>query len=203
MNDFRGRLCLSILLCASVLCPVLAAQETAGKEPAKETFDPKTTTRVTLGSTSGTPGDPVVVPIYFTPAEGAQVGHLKISVTFISANLKYDKMERGIAAEMGDVAVTSDLKVSQNDKGVETSTLTLEATAPASPKKPIPAGLLAYVAMKINESGRPANITLRTTAEGSDLASNQPLKNVRAIDAEVEVLAPGTQPAVACFFFSH
>ena len=164
MKDIRVRLCMSALFCAGLLCQALAAQEPSGKAPAKDAPDPRTTTRLTLGSTSGTPGDAVVVPIYYTPAEGAQVGRLKISVNFVSANLKFDKLERGIAAEMGNVEVKSDLQVSKNDKGVETSTLLIEAAAPASPKGPIPAGLLAYVSMKINESGRPATIALRTTA---------------------------------------
>ena len=190
-----------IALCGLMLCRAAAAQEEATPKE-KEPVDPKAT-RITLGGSSGTPGTSVVVPIYFTPSEGAQAGRLKITVEFVSANLKFDKVERGIAAEMGDVDVKSDLKVGKNDKGIETSTLTIEAAAPQSPKKAIPPGLLGYIQMKISESGRPANITLRAAAEGSDLASGKPLQNLKSYDAQVEVLAPGTQPVVACFFFSH
>lgn len=198
MKNIRGNICLWGLLCAGLLCQVLAAQEESGKAPEKEPIDTKTTTRVTLGSSSGTPGTSVVVPIYFTPAEGVEVGGLKVEVVFVSANLKFDKVERGIAAEMGDVDLKDELKIGKNDKGVETSTLVVQASA----KKAIPAGLLGYITMKINETGRPANINLRASAEGKDLAS-KPVTKLRAFDAQVEVLAPGTQPAVACFFFSH
>ncbi len=200
MNHIPGRFCLWLQIGAGLLCQAAAAQEESGKAQEKEPIDTKTTTRVTLGSSSGTPGTSVVVPIYFTPAEGVQVGHLKVEVSFVSANLKFDKVERGIAAEMGDVDLKNDLKVSKNDKDVETSTLQVTAAAPE--KKTIPAGLLGYITLKINETGRPANITMRATVEGADTAS-KPLTKIRAFDAQVEVLAPGTQPAVACFFFSH
>ncbi|MBI2815675.1 MAG: hypothetical protein HYX72_01925 [Acidobacteria bacterium] len=183
-----------------LVCNTGVAQEKAEKTQEKEPIDTKTTTRVTLGSSSGTPGTSVVVPIYFTPAEGAQVGQLKVEVNFVSANLKFDKVDRGIAAEMGDVELKNELQTAKNDKGVETSTLQIQAQAP--PNKPIPAGLLGYITLKISETGRPANIGMRAAAEGADIAS-KPLTNIRAFDAQVEVLAPGTQPTVACFFFSH
>jgi hypothetical protein len=211
MTNRVALLSASSLIFVGLLClapPLRAAQETSGKPapkdaPKKEEFDPKTTTRVALGSTSGTPGDAVVVPIYVTPAEGARIGTLKIEVSFVSVNLKFDKTDRGIAAEMGDVQLVSDVKESKNDKGVDTSTLVLRATAPEAAKTPIPAGLLGYITLKISDKGRPASIALRAAAEGTEFGSSKPLANLKALDAEVEVLAPGTQPAVACFFFSH
>jgi hypothetical protein len=217
-NRFAAVLSASSLIFAGLLCAGLpwlapqlrAAQETTGKPneasqdaKKKEEFDPKTTTRVALGSTSGTPGDAVVVPIYVTPAEGARIGTLKIEVSFVSVNLKFDKTDRGIAAEMGDVQLVSEAKESKNDKGLETSTLVLRATAPEAAKTPIPAGLLGYITLKISDKGRPASIALRAAAEGTELGSSKPLANLKALDADVEVMAPGTQPAVACFFFSH
>jgi hypothetical protein len=189
-----------VIMCAAFAASGFTAQKEAAKGQGKEEIDPKTTTRITLGSSSGTPGTSVVVPIYFTPAEGVQANHVNLEVNFVSANVKLDKVERGIAAEMGDVDLKNDLKTAKNDKGVETSTLHIEAQAPD--KKPIPAGLLGYITLKISETGRPANITMRANAEASDLAS-KPISKVRGLDAQVEVLAPGTQPAVACFFFSH
>jgi hypothetical protein len=194
-----------VMLIASA-CSIALAQEGAGA-PAKpkETFDPKITTRVTLGSSSGTPGTLIVIPIYFTPAEGVNVGQLKLEVNFVSANLKFDKLERGIAAEMGNVDVKSSLKTAKNDKDLEVSTVTVEAGFPSSetPKKGIPSGLLGYLTMRIADTGRPANITLRASAEGTELGSNKPVQNLRAIDAQVEVLAPGTMPLITCFFFTH
>lgn len=187
-----------LVLCGGMLCHQAIAQSSA--KSAKGMINPKTTTRVTLGSSSGTPGTSVVVPIYFTPAEDAKVSNVTIMVNFVSANLKFAKIERGIAAEMGDVGLTSDLKTGKNAKGVATSTLTVKATAPAS--KNIPSGLLGYITLNISKTGRPAKITLRASATGTDMAS-KPLKDLRTFNAEVDVLAPGTQPVVACFFFTH
>ena len=187
-----------------VLVCQAAAQEQSG-EAEKAPIDPKTTTRVTLGSSSGTPGTSLVVPIYFTPAQELQVGRLKLEVNFVSTNLKFTKLDAGIAAELGNVDLSTDLQMGENENGVETTTLTVTASflSEEPPEKGIPAGLLGYITMRIEEEGRPASITLRTAAEGSLLGSNEPLEDLRSFDAKVDVLAPGTQPIVACFFFTH
>jgi hypothetical protein len=85
-------------LCMVVI--VMAGQAAAQEQPGEAEqapIDPKVTSRVTLGSSSGTPGTSLVVPIYFTPAEGLQVGRLKLDVNFVSTNLKFSKLDAGIA----------------------------------------------------------------------------------------------------------
>ena len=194
----------SLVLASWLGVGAAAAQESAKAVQSAES-DPKTTTRVTLGSTSGTPGTPVVVPIYLTPASGQEVGRIKLTVDFVSTNLKFAKVERGIAAELGNVDVSADLKTGKNEKGIETSTLTILASFLSSPPPAtgIPAGLLGYLTLKIEEDGRPAEITLRSSAEATELKTDTPLQNLRTSDAKVEVLAPGTLPLVVCFFFTH
>lgn len=207
-KNSRGKDCLwTIVLVSlvSVLCQAAAAQEDPAKSQGKEPIDAKTTTRVALGDNSGTPGTSVPIPIYFIAAEGVEVGRLQLDVNFVSVNMKFDKLDPGIAAEMGNVNLTSDVKLGKNDKGVETSTVTVQVSLPSAqpPKKGIPSGLLGYITLRISVTGRPAKISLHGSAEGAELGSGKPLKNVRTTDAEVEVLAPGQLPAVACFFFSH
>jgi len=186
-----------LLVLITWLCPAVLAQE--------EEMDPKTTTRLALGSTSGTPGTSVVVPIYLTPAEGLEIGRLKLEMNFISVNLKFDKLDAGIAAEMGNVDLSTEVKNAKDEKDRDTTTITVLASflTPNPPEKGIPAGLLAYMTLNINETARPANITLRTNAEASELKTKQPVKNLRTFDAKVEVVEPGTQPLVVCFFFTH
>ena len=203
MTNRTGRILVYTIAAIGLMCRLTVAQGDPEKTQDQGPMDTKTTTRVTLGSSTGTPGTSVVVPIYFTPASGVALGHLTLHIAFVSANLKYGKLERGIAAEMGNVEFKTDLKPDKNDKGVETSTLTIEASSPESAKSVIPAGLLAYVNMKISENGRPAKIALRASAEGAELGTGTPAKNVRSFDGQVEVFAPGTEPAVSCFFFSH
>ena len=161
------------------------------------------TLRLALGNTSGEPGESVVVPVYFTPSAKLHVGRLDVHVTFVSANLKFDKVESGIAAETGNVEISHQLQVGKNDKGIETSSLSIEASAPESSSQGIPSGLLAYVQLKINATGRPATISLKTSVEATEAGTNRKLDKIVAADSTVEVIAPGSEPAVVCFFFSH
>lgn len=182
----------------------VAAPQESGTEAEAVEIDP-TTTRVIVGSASNSPGTSVVVPIYLTPADGAEVGRLKLDVNFVSTNLKFTKFEHGLAADMGKVDLSAEVKTTKNEKGVETSTLTVLASTSSAepPAKGIPAGLLGYLTLQINEKGRLAKISLRATAEGTELKTNKPIQNLRAIDGKVEVVAPGDEPLVTCFFFSH
>ena len=203
MRAIRFCLFAGLILFAAGQFSVAAEQQEAQKEEGEG--NPKTNARVILGSISGAPGTTVVVPIYYTPIEGIEVGRLKLEVTFVSTNLKIEKLDRGIAAEFGDVNLSSEVKLGKNEKGVETSTLTLVASLSSSepPKRGLPNGLLAYLNLTINEKGRPAIITLKSSAEATELGSNKPAQNLRTVDATVEILAEGTEPAVACFFFTH
>lgn len=166
---------------------------------------PQKITRVTVGSVTGAPGIAITLPIYFTPEDKVAVGRLKLNVDFVSVNLKFDKLEPGIAAQMGNVELSSEIKIGENEKGVETTTLEIITSFLTQPPPPqgIPPGLLGYLTLRIGEDARPAKITLRTAVEAAELGSNNPLENTEAIDALVEVFAPGTQPMVACFFFTH
>ncbi|OFV98026.1 MAG: hypothetical protein A3F68_04340 [Acidobacteria bacterium RIFCSPLOWO2_12_FULL_54_10] len=160
-------------------------------------------TRITLGSSSGTPGTSVVVPIYFTPTEGTEVGKLNLTVDFVSKNLKYSKMDPGIAAEMGNVDLATDVKEGKNDKDLETTTLNIVASfLTPDPPKGVPSGLLGYLTMKINDDALTANITLTAKATATELKTNKDLP-VESVNATVDVLAPGSQPLVTCFIFSH
>ena len=205
MSGFCNRVLIGGVLAAVWLCQSAVAQGVPNRAQGQERIDPKTTTRVTLGGTSGTPGTSVVVPIYFTPAENLQVGRLTLVVSYVSNNLKFAKLDTGIAAELGNVDVHAEVKEGRTDRGLETQTLTITASflSPEPSQKGIPSGLLAYVTLKVSETGRPASITLHPTAEAGELGTSKPVQNLRAFEAKVDVLAPGTQPLISCFFFTH
>jgi len=199
MNRCRIGLPIAALLLAAVwVSPRAAAQ-------GNEEVDPRTTTRVTLGGTSGTPGTQVVVPVYFSPAQNVEVGRLRLEVTYVSVNLKFSKLDTGIAAELGGVDVQAEVRAGKTDRGLDTQTVIITASflSPEPPAKGIPSGLLAYMTLNIGTDGRPASIGLRPTAEAAELRTNRPLQNLRAFPAQVDVLAPGTQPLISCFFFTH
>jgi hypothetical protein len=204
MKSAAWKLCFGSVLLVGLFSRVAAAQfeDTEDEKPDPEA---KKFTRVMLRNTDATPGQSIVVPIYFTPAEGVAVGHLKITVTFVSVNMKFLKMERGIAAEISDIELKTSVKEGKNDRGVETSTLTIVTANSSSepPKEGIHDGLFAYMTLKLSDTARPAVIKLNTVAEAKELGTNNPVKNLQTAEAQVEVFAPGTQPAVSCFFFSH
>lgn len=205
MSGFCNKVLLGGVLAVVWLCQPAGAQAVANRAREQEQMDPKTIPRVTLVDASGTPGTSVVVPIYFTPAENLAVEWLKLEVGYVSAGLKFSKLDRGIAAELGSVDVHAEVKEGKNERGLETQTLTITASflSPDPPKKGIPFGLLGYVTLKISETARAASITLRSRVEARELGTNKPVQNVRAFETKIDVLALGTQPLISCFFFTH
>ena len=133
------------------------------------------------------------------------MGYLKLNVNFVSRNLKFARVEKGIAAQFGHVDLHDEIKDSKNDQGLEISDLTIETsfTTPEPPPNGINSGLLAYINFKINESAGPAEITLRISAEGRELGTDRPIQNFDLGEGQVKVNAEGSQPALLCFFFSH
>jgi hypothetical protein len=191
----------SLLMAGSVTAA--AAQDT-NKDTGGEGGQ-KIAPHLTLGDSDGSPGGNIVVPIYFAPSEAVEVGELKFDINFVSRNLKYSSVKRGLAAESGNVDVHADLKEGKNDKGLEASTLTVVA-AIAQPKpgqKGIPGGLLGYITLNVSDKAGPANITLRVTAQASELGTKKPVPSLKTTDGQVDILAAGSEPLVSCFFFSH
>lgn len=204
MRSFRaGLAALCLLIAAGYFTTALGQQGSGGSQ--QKPADAKAAPKITLGDSDGSPGGSVVVPIYLAPAEGVEIGELILYVNFVSKNLKYSTVKKGLAAESGNVDLHADVKDDKNDKGLETSTLTIAASI-AGPKpghKGIPAGLLGYITFKVNEKAGPANITLRATAEASELRTKKPIPNLKTVAAQVDILAAGSEPLYSCFFFSH
>lgn len=195
-----GRAALTLTLIFSASANSLEGQQgEAGQPP----VDPKTTTRITLGSASGEPNASVVVPIYFTPAEQAPVAQATISITFVSKNMKFSKVDLGAAAELGNVEIKTEATEGKNDQGLETTTLTVFAGVQEGSGKELPSGLLGYVSFNILPTAVPANISLRAEASARLASGGAPAMDVRAFGAQVEVLAEGEGGMVACFFFTH
>lgn len=173
--------------------------------PKAQSTAPKSGPKLTLGDSDGAPGGSVVVPIYFRPSETVEVGKVKVEITFVSKNLKYSTLKKGLATESGNVDVHAELKEGKTEKGLENSTLSIEATVPQGKagQKGMPAGLLGYITFKVNETAGPANITLRTTGSAVELASNKPVQTFQTVDSQVDILASGSEPLYSCFFFNH
>ena len=193
---------LALLIFLSGLCPAASAQLRRHVQPA---LDSKTTW-IVLGSAYGTPGEFVVIPLRFQLAEGTQVGRLKLEVTFPSAYLKFEKLERGIASDVGNLILNSEVTPGKAGTGDENSKLTilgslLPLSSSNEPRsKTVPAGSLATLTFRIAEDWGPTTIQLKTSGEATEPGSNMPLKKFQTIDGTVDLLVPG---GMGCFFFSH
>ena len=191
---------------ALVIPVVLAIAQLAGNaSPAAQGGGDQKSTRVALAGSSAEPGEAVLIPIYINPGPGLEIGKIKVEVNYVSANMKYEKSDPGTSIDSSTMDFQTEVNDGKNDKGVDTQTIAVSAAlkSPQSAKSGIPSGLLAFLTLRLSKNGRPAVITLRTTAEGSELKSGKALENIQIEDAKVEVLAEGTEPAVACFFFTH
>lgn len=197
--------CYSALMLLMVLASYATATQRDSKNASGKESPPVNPmiTRVKVGSSNAVLDSAVSIPVYFTLAEGVEVGSLKVQVTFVSVNMKFKKLQPGLAAQMGNVDLKSSVTMGKNEKGVETSTVTVEASVPSSQPKGVPTGVLAYLTLQISPNARSAKISLRTSAEATEVGSNKPLKDLQTADATVEVDAPGEVPQVGCFFFSH
>jgi hypothetical protein len=196
------RMCFSVVfLCAVVSSHAFAQRDSGdGEEKLKESK-----TRLVLGSASGTPGTSVVTPIYLAPAEGIKVGRVKLVISFVSRNLRYSRVDRGLAAEEENVQFSAEVLEGKNDQGLEVSTLTIIASSPTSDMAPkaIPAGLLGYIGFEIGPEARSASIALHAVGETTELGSGNAVQDLLTVDGQIEVIAPGSIPLVACFFFTH
>lgn len=206
MGDRTARLLFSLFLGAAMLtgllCRSAVAQRGPAKGPASSAGESKNTTKIQLASNSGPPGTAVVLPIYFTPEQGVEVGRVKLQVIFPSANLKFEKIERGIAK---NVELSSNVSVSKSDKGVQMTTVTVIASVSSSEsaRKGLAAGMIGALDLRISPKAPHGIINLRTVAEAAELETDRPLKNVRGGSAKVDVAWVDAPPSVTCFFFSH
>ena len=167
-------------------------------------IDVQKTARVTLGKSAAQPGETALVPVHFIAPKSIPIGRVKFSVNFVSVNMKFEKVEPGPVAEAGSVSFKTEVKPGKNENGVETSTVTVQAEVPQQSAEGLPSGLLAYLSMRLSATAQPAQITLRTSAaEVAQLKASDPLPEVRAFDAQLEVQVPGYSPTAVCFFFSH
>src|SRR5690349_12927123 len=91
-TECSWRLLLGLIL--GVALTGVSSQRAAGATP-QDMSRKESQTKMTLGGTSGTPNDSIVVPLYFAPAPGAEIGELKAEITYVSANLKFASLEGG------------------------------------------------------------------------------------------------------------
>jgi hypothetical protein len=166
-------------------------------------------TRISVGDASAAPGESVVVPITFEPAENAKVREVKLTIDYRSAHLEFLRMDRGPASDPARVDLRLQDLTTAGEGRQQYSKLTIVASlVPAlqpqplgAPAEGISGGRLAELSFRIDDEGDSA-IYLDSTASVTEVGSNTPLasRNVQAREGVIYVLTPG---GLGCFFFTH
>ncbi len=192
------RLLVSICLAAVWFCfgeSGHSQTNAGGQKPAR-------TRRLQIASNSGPPGSIIVLPVYFTPLAGEHLSRIQLSVTYSTPSLKFLKLEPAAAAAKSGIEVTGAAKAGKNEKGIESTIVTIIASSKASSSQGIPQGLLGSLRLRIGEKARTATIVLHAKASGEMLESNAPVE-ISVSDAHIEIAWVDAPPSVSCFFFSH
>lgn len=170
------------------------------------------TPRVSLAEIVGTPGASLMMPLSLTPDPKNPLRSLTVDIEYVSNSLIFQKASRGLAAELANADIQSNLTESKpDDKGLKRAKLRVTASLPESnPKEGLPQGLLAYLLFQVSPDAKPFLVTMTPTIVSAYDLSTPPkeVTNVVTKPGSVSIDDLGNRydrlaPAVACFFFTH
>jgi len=155
--------------------------------------------RLDLGFAQSPPGSHVSMPIILTLPRGLQIGSATNEITFPTQLLSFQEARKGLAAEVVEAEVTTEVK--QDDQDPESSILkvTIEAKAGMA----IPRGVLVDLVFNISEQAQLGEtIVLKNAASAvSPDDPPQPIDPVTGDDGEI--IIDETAIVFACFFYMH
>ena len=170
------------------------------------------TPRVSLAEIVGTPGASLMMPLSLTPDPKNPLRSLTVDIEYVSNSLIFQKASRGLAAELANADIQSNLTESKpDDKGLKRAKLRVTASLPEpNTKEGLPQGLLAYLLFQVSPDAKPFLVTMTPTVVSADDLSTPPkeVTNVVTKPGSVSIDDLGDRydrlaPAVACFFFTH
>ena len=170
------------------------------------------TPRVSLAEIDGTPGASLMMPLSLTPDPKNPLRSLTVDIEYVSNSLIFQKASRGLAAELANADIQSNLTESKpDDKGLKRAKLRVTASLPEpNPKEGLPQGLLAYLLFQVSPDAKPFLVTMTPTIVSAYDLSTPPkeVTNVVTKPGSVSIDDLGDRydrlaPAVACFFFTH
>ena len=180
---------LQAVLAAGIVAPVLVAGQ-AGEE-----------TKLTLGQPSAPPGSPVTIPLTLAASESAKVGSIELRLTFPKAQLTFNKVEPS-GLVLG-IEGTAEAVVDPRPEGKSSTVrVTVAGGAGAGGRRPLPAGVLAYLGFTIAKTAKPdTTISLAhvATALTTDVDA-RPVLPFGVVNGKVSVTRP---PVPACYFYMH
>ncbi len=155
--------------------------------------------RLDLGFVQSPPGSHVSVPLTLTLPRGLEIGRVTNEIIFPAQLLSFQEARKGLAAEMVEAEVTTEVK--QDDQDPDSSIL--KVTIESKTGMAIPRGVLVDLVFNISEQAQLGEtLVLKNAASAVNLEDPpQPIDPVTGDDGEVAIDEAAI--AFACFFFMH
>ncbi|MBI4481063.1 MAG: hypothetical protein HY651_13675 [Acidobacteria bacterium] len=161
--------------------------------------------RVSLAELTGSQGEDVMMPLYFTPDPKVPLRSLTVEIDYVSNNLKFDGASKGLAAENTGVQVSAAVDNGKpDDKGLSRAKLRV-TTSLADPANQdgLPEGMLAYLIFRVSNDAKPFAIKLNTSLVSAEDLQNRKVTKVSAQPGLITVETFEAIPTPTCFFFTH
>ena len=128
------------------------------------------TPRVSLAEIVGTPGASLMMPLSLTPDPKNPLRSLTVDIEYVSNSLIFQKASRGLAAELANADIQSNLTESKpDDKGLKRAKLQVTASlSEPNTKEGLPQGLLAYLLFQVSLDAKPFLVTMTPTVVSAD-----------------------------------
>ena len=170
---------------------------------ASKSAPPSEPASLILGTVAGDRGTTVSIPLYYQPGKNPPLHSLHLEVEFVSNSVKFDKAEKGVAAETQDFNFAIEAKDLPPDaKNITRTRLSIDVSiADPDPKKSLPEGLWAFLSFRIPPEAKPFSITLNP----GPISAQDPQKKPVPLAAEAGkiIVSVPDAPLVGCFFFTH
>jgi hypothetical protein len=155
--------------------------------------------RLDLGFGQSPPGSHVSIPLTLTLPRGLEMGSTTNAITFPAQFLSFQEVRKGLAAEMVEAEVTTEVK--QDDQDPDSSIL--KVTIESKNGMAIPRGVLLDVVFNISEQAQLGEtLVLKNAASAVNLEDPpQPIEPLTGDDGEIVI----DEAAIvfACFFYMH
>jgi len=161
---------------------------------------------VSVGQVEGSPGASLIVPVYFTPDPQTAIQSFTVDIEFVSNNLQFQDVSKGIVDPEGLEVSSSLAKGTPDSKGVTRSKLRLTVALKAEKSNQgLAGGLLAYLMFNLSIEAKPFVIMLTPTIISAE-DTRKPARKVSNLGAQpgsISVLSLDVTPEMSCFFFTH
>ena len=187
------------ILSATVLISLSFVAGTGAAIVQEEGTPKRRAVRLDLGFGQSPPGSHVSIPITLTLPRGVEIGGATNEITFPFQLLSFQEARKGLAAEIVETEVTTEVKQDEQDPESSILKVTIEGKAGMA----IPRGVLVDLVFNISKQAQLGEtIVLKNFASAvSPDDPPQPIDPITGNDGEIFI--DETAIVFACFFYMH